>query len=152
MKNPQTIDWFKTFFQVTEFSPVKFVCHGTINGMDYSFPSDSEENAWLLAEAYLIKNGHLHNPEINKLNNKIAALEDELKRNKLRSKEFFIDQCQQHKSQLMSVYYMLEAVSKTGTHREKRIIIDYQKVVISDLVSKGDSLPLHIDDESDLPF
>ena len=57
---------------------------------------------------------------------------------------------ERNRSKLMSVYYMLDAVSKTGTHREKQTMIMYQKCVLEDFINKGDCLPFDYPDG--LPF
>lgn len=59
----------------------------------------------------------------------------------------FLENASKANSKLMSVYYLLDAVAKTGTHREKETVIMYMKVVIDGLVQRG---PLHYDEH--LPF
>jgi hypothetical protein len=122
-----------------------YYCYGTCNGYDYSFCSDNEENAWLLAESYLRTNGHL----FDERRNEIISLKDEIERNKKKFEEHLQEVGVRNRSKLMSVYYMLDAISKTGTHREKQTVIMYQKCVIEDLISKGDSISF---DSDDLPF
>lgn len=137
--------WFEENFKTKELNGLQ-ICYGTCNGMDYSFTSDTEENARLLAEAYLKKNGHL----FDQRRNEIFVLKDSIdklhKEHDLHVKEIL----ERSKSKLLSVYYMLDAISKTGTHREKQTIIMYQKVVLEDLINKGDSWP--VGDDRNLPF
>jgi hypothetical protein len=114
--------------------------------MDYTFASDSEENAKLLAESYLKKNGHL----FDERRNEILALKDEIERSKKQFAKHMQEVGERNRSKLMSIYYMLDAVSKTGTHREKQTVIMYQKSIIEDLINKGDVLPFDYPDG--LPF
>lgn len=141
-------DYFENYFQTKQIKDY-WVCFGTINGYDYSFPSDTEENSRLLAEAFLIKYNHITNLPLVRVENKLLAAEDELKRKRAKYEEDMKELCVRHRSQLMSVYYMLEAISKTGPHREKEAIIMYQKVVLESLINKGDTLAWKQDD---LPF
>ena len=149
MKQVHSQSWFRENFSTKEINPnisKGFYCFGTCNGQDYSFCSDTEEYAWLLAEAYLKKNGHLFDEKDNHIN----ALKDEIERNKAKFKEHQSEIGARHRNKLMSVYYMLDAVSKTGTHREKETVIMYIKCVLDDLINKGDSLPF--DNPDGLPF
>ena len=77
-------------------------------------------------------------------------MKDEINRNKKKFEEHMLEVGVRNRSKLMSVYYMLDAISKTGTHREKQTIIMYQKCVIEDLINKGDSMPF--DYQDGLPF
>jgi hypothetical protein len=151
MKRLHDMEWFQTYFQNKQIDGL-FYCYGTCNGMDYSFPSDSEGNARLLAETYLKKNGHLMDEEAMKKSNYIGNLEAEVKRNKEDYLKLNKETAMRHRSQLMSVYYMLDAISKTGTHREKQTVIMYQKTVLEGLINEGDRMPLSLSEFSDLPF
>ncbi|MFD2922018.1 hypothetical protein ACFS6H_20020 [Terrimonas rubra] len=147
MKQIHSHFWFKENFNTKFIEDTKlYHCFGTCNGYDYSFASDNEESAWLLAEAYLKKNGHL----FDERENQILALKDEIERNKNIFKKHMSEIGERHRSKLMSVYYMLDAISKTGTHREKQAVIVFQKCVLEDLINKGDTLPIEYVDE--LPF
>lgn len=144
MKQTYSMFWFEGNFNTKELDGF-WICYGTCNGYDYSFKSDTEENAKLLASAYLKKHGHLYDDTINTIN----ALKDEIKRNEERYNNIYRQSLERTKSKIMSVYYLLDAVSKTGTHREKETVIMYMKVVLENLINKGDTLPL---EEDYLPF
>lgn len=147
MKQTHSDYWFRENFKIMQNNVSKmYYCFGTCNGYDYSFCSDNEESAWLLAEAFLKKNGHL----FDERQNEISALKDEIERNKKKFEEHMLEVGVRNRSKLMSVYYMLDAISKTGTHREKQTIIMYQKCVIEDLINKGDGMPFDYPDG--LPF
>ncbi len=145
MKQVHCLQWFESNFQTKNINGF-FHCFGTCNGMDYTFASDSEENAKLLAESYLKKNGHL----FDERRNEILALKDEIERSKKQFAKHMQEVGERNRSKLMSIYYMLDAVSKTGTHREKQTVIMYQKSIIEDLINKGDVLPFDYPDG--LPF
>lgn len=68
------------------------------------------------------------------------------------SKEFIKSMAMRHNSQLMSVYHLLTAVSKTGTHSEKRNVIMYLQTVLQDLIHCGDSLPLSDEEMNNCAF
>lgn len=147
MKQTHSHYWFKENFQTKKIEHTgMYHCFGTVNGYDHTFCSDNEESAWLLAEAYLKKNGHL----FDERQNEILALKDEIERNKKKFEEHMLEVGQRNRSKLLSVYYMLDAISKTGTHREKQTVIMYQKCVLEDLINKGDSMPFDYPDG--LPF
>ena len=82
--------------------------------------------------------------------NEILSLKDEIERNKKQFEKHLIEIGERNKSKLMSIYYLLDAISKTGTHREKQTVIMYQKCVLEDLINKGDSIPFDYSDG--LPF
>lgn len=147
MKQVHSFQWFKENFKIMlNNASNNYYCYGTCNGYDYSFCSDNEENAWLLAESYLKKNGHL----FDERQNEIIALKDKVERNKKEFEKHMLEVGERNRSKLMSIYYMLDAVSKTGTHREKQTVIMYQKSVIEDFINKGDCLPFDYPDG--LPF
>lgn len=146
MKQTHSIFWFREHFQSKQLGEKIFCCYGTCNGYDYSFQSDSEEMAWLLAEAYLKKNGHV----FDEMKNEVIALKDEIERNKKVFEKHMKEVGERFRSKLMSVYYLLDAISKTGTHRQKETVIVFQKAVIEDLINKGDCLPF--DYQDGLPF
>lgn len=140
--------WFYEHFQTKELNG-NWVCYGTINGYDHSFMSDTEDNARLLALAHLQKNKEIYNQENLILQNKLAAAMDEKERENVMHKREFTELTTRFRSKLMSVYYMLDAVSKTGTHREKQTVIMYHKVVLEGLINEGNDLSWNTDN---LPF
>lgn len=68
------------------------------------------------------------------------------------SKKLFEDQAKRHSSQLLSVYYMLGAVSSTGTHRQKESVIIFMRKVLEDLINSHDPLPLSDEVMRDHPY
>lgn len=54
-----------------------------------------------------------------------------------------------NRSQLMSVYYLLGAIKKMGTHREKETAVNFLQCTVEALVTTGDQLPW---DHDRLPF
>ena len=83
--------------------------------------------------------------QVSDLGNEKRELERKLERQETFNKAL----AKRYNAQLMSVYYMLEAVEKTGTHRQKETVIMFQKVVLQNLIQNGDPLPFHQDE---LPF
>lgn len=80
----------------------------------------------------------------------ISAVADDHQRQVKKWEAWNKEMFERHRSQLMSIYYMLDAVSKTGTHRQKEAVIIFHKEVLKDLIHNGDNLPLNPREE--LPF
>jgi hypothetical protein len=85
----------------------------------------------------------------DKANHEINRLYNELNRKYENNQRAYKDAHDRFNSKMMSVYYLLDMVSSAGTHGEKRNVIMYLKLVIENLIHKGDPLPI---DESMLPF
>jgi uncharacterized coiled-coil protein SlyX len=91
--------------------------------------------------------------KITELNTKLITRSREIvekERKNERWEKIHKESYQRHRSQLMSIYYLLDAMTKAGTHREKANIIMIHKAVIEDLINKGDTLPIELNDE--FPF
>lgn len=89
------------------------------------------------------------NRDSDKANCEMNRLYNETKRKYENNQRAYIDAHARFNSKLMSVFYLLDMVSSAGTHGEKRNVIMYLKLVIQNLLHKGDPLPL---DEDLLPF
>jgi hypothetical protein len=89
------------------------------------------------------------NAASDKANHEMNRLYNDVKRQYENHQKAYVDAHARFNSKLMSVYYLLDMVSSAGTHGEKRNVIMYLKLVIENLVHKGDPLPL---DENLLPF
>lgn len=89
------------------------------------------------------------NAASDKANLEMNRLYNEMKRKYENNQRAYTDAHARFNSKLMSVYYLLDMVSSAGTHGEKRNVIMYLKLVIENLIHKGDPLPL---DENLLPF
>lgn len=85
----------------------------------------------------------------DKANMEMNRLYEETKRKYENNQKAYIDAHERFNSKLMSVYYLLDMVSSAGTHGEKRNVIMYLKLVIENLIHKGDPLPIN---EDLLPF
>jgi hypothetical protein len=149
MKSKQ---FFLDNFQVKQIND-DFVCYGTLEGYDYSFKSDSAEMAKLLAEAYLKKNGLIYDETRNEIlaaQDEVVRIERLLAKQKEDAQKFYKDMAERQRSKLMTVYYMLEALKQTGTHREKETVIMFHKVMLEKMINSSDGLP--IAEQDDLPF
>lgn len=86
---------------------------------------------------------------LDKSNSEMRRSISDMERKYNKLEKFSTDAHFRFNSKVMSVYYLLDMVSKTGTHREKETVIMYMKCVLQDMIHKGDPLPL---DEDALPF
>lgn len=73
----------------------------------------------------------------------------ELQRKYENGQKAYTDAHLRFNSKIMSVYYLLDTVSDTGTHHEKKVIIMYLKSTLQKMVHNGDPLPF---DPDLLPF
>lgn len=89
------------------------------------------------------------NADSDKANMEMNRLYNEMKRKYENNQRAYTDAHERFNSKLMSVYYLLDMVSSAGTHGEKKNVIMYLKLVIENLLHKGDPLPLN---EDLLPF
>lgn len=89
------------------------------------------------------------NADSDKANCEMNRLYNEMKQKYENNQRAYKDAHERFNSKLMSVYYLLDMVSSAGTHGEKRNVIMYLKLIIENLIHKGDPLPLN---EDLLPF
>lgn len=97
---------------------------------------------------------------IDELNNKIIELhrqvngllanEDEVRRKGIMLDEKIKFNNELHKSQLLTIFFLLEQIEKVGTHHEKEVVIRYIRMIIHSFMIKYDNI--NVTGYDDLPF